>query len=301
MTLTVQNITPQVPVVKVMNSDVVFEKIKQILGTPFYECKYGMIYNMDCLKALSTLQDACFSSTITSPPYNIGKAYEQIMPLNEYVKWLEKISTHIHRLTRPDGSYLLNIGYLSIPDKGRAVPISYLLWDKSPFYLNQEIIWHYEAGVSAKRYLSPRNEKILWYVKDKDNFTFNLDAIRDPNVKYPNQKKNGRPRCNTIGKNPSDVWDIAKVTSGKDRSSEERTAHPAQFPEDLIKRLILGFTNAEDLILEPFLGSGTVGAVAVELNRRFVGFEIDASYCEIAKKRIFRKIQERESTLVFSD
>lgn len=301
MTLTVQNITPQVPVVKVMNRDVVFEKIKQILGTPFYECKYGMIYNMDCLKALSTLQDACFSSTITSPPYNIGKAYEQIMPLNEYVKWLEKISTHIHRLTRPDGSYLLNIGYLSIPDKGRAVPISYLLWDKSPFYLNQEIIWHYEAGVSAKRYLSPRNEKILWYVKDKDNFTFNLDAIRDPNVKYPNQKKNGRLRCNTIGKNPSDVWDIAKVTSGKDRSSEERTAHPAQFPEDLIKRLILGFTNAEDLILEPFLGSGTVGAVAVELNRRFVGFEIDASYCEIAKKRIFRKIQERESTLVFSD
>lgn len=256
---------------------------------------------MDCEKALSALKDACFSSTITSPPYNIGKAYEQIMPLDGYIKWLETISKHIYRLTKPDGSYLLNIGYLSIPDKGRAVPISYLLWDKTPFYLNQEIVWHYEAGVSAKRYLSPRNEKILWYMKDKDNFTFNLDAIRDPNVKYPNQKKNGKLRCNTIGKNPSDVWEIAKVTSGKDRSSEERTAHPAQFPEDLIKRLILGFTNAEDLILEPFLGSGTVGAVAVELNRRFLGFEIDASYCEIAKKRIFRKIQERESTLVFSD
>lgn len=301
MILTTQNTTPQVPVVKQINRSGVFEKIKQTLGTPFYECKYGMIYNMDCLKALSMLTESCFSSTITSPPYNIGKAYEQIMPLDEYVEWLEKISTHIHRLTRPDGSYLLNIGYLSIPDKGRAVPISYLLWDKSPFYLNQEIIWHYEAGVSAKRYLSPRNEKILWYVKDKDNFTFNLDAIRDPNVKYPNQKKNGRLRCNTIGKNPSDVWDIAKVTSGKDRSSEERTAHPAQFPEDLIKRLMLGFTNTEDLILEPFLGSGTVGAVAVELNRRFVGFEIDASYCEIAKKRIFRKMQERESMLVFSD
>ncbi len=256
---------------------------------------------MDCEKALSMMTGCPFSSTITSPPYNIGKTYEQIMPLDKYINWLENISSHIYRLTKPDGSYLLNIGYLSIPDKGRAVPISYLLWDKTRFFLNQEIIWHYEAGVSAKRYLSPRNEKILWYVKDKDHFIFNLDAIRDPNVKYPNQKKNGRLRCNTIGKNPSDVWEIAKVTSGKDRSSDERTPHPAQFPEDLIKRLMLGFTNDEDIILEPFLGSGTVGAVAVELNRRFIGFEIDKSYCEIAKKRIFHKIQEKESMLDFRD
>ena len=275
--------------------------IKKILGSPFYECKYGMIYNMDCMKALSMLNDAYFSSTITSPPYNIGKVYEHVMPLNEYVHWLEVISEHIYRLTKPDGSYLLNVGYLTVPEKGHAVPISYLLWDKSRFYLNQEIIWNYGAGVSAKKYLSPRNEKILWYVKDKDNYIFNLDAIRDPNVKYPNQKKHGKLRCNTIGKNPSDVWEIAKVTSGKDRASDERTSHPAQFPEDLIKRLMLGFTNAEDIVLEPFLGSGTVGAVAVELNRRFVGFEIDESYCEIAQKRISRKIQEKESMFDFKD
>ena len=108
-------------------------------------------------------------------------------------------------------------------------------------------------------------------------------------------------RCNTIGKNPSDVWEIAKVTSGKDRSSVERTAHPAQFPEDLIRRLMLGFTNSEDIILEPFLGSGTVGAVAVEQNRRFVGFEINPAYCEIAKARISNKIQQVESMLHFAD
>lgn len=155
--------------------------------------------------------------------------------------------------------------------------------------------------MSSKRYLSPRNEKILWYVKDKDNYIFNLDAIRDPNVKYPNQKKNGKLRCNTIGKNPSDVWDIAKVTSGTNRSSVERTAHPAQFPEDLIKRLVLGFTNKDDLILDPFIGSGTVGVVAVELNRKFVGFELNPKYCEIAKRRLLLKIQEKESMLDFGD
>ena len=277
------------------------ETIKKRLGTPYYECKYGIIYNMDCGEALSKLDQACFSSTITSPPYNIGKSYENIMPIAQYIEWIGKITEHIYRLTKSNGSYLLNVGYLSIPEKGRAIPISYLLWDKTRFYLNQEIVWHYGAGVATKKYLSPRNEKILWYVKDKDDYIFNLDAIRDPNVKYPNQKKNGKLRCNTIGKNPSDVWDIAKVTSGKDRSSEERTSHPAQFPEDLIKRLILGFTNEEDVILEPFMGSGTVGAVAVDLNRRFVGFEINKEYCEIAKKRILYREREKESMLQFKE
>lgn len=129
------------------------------------------------------------------------------------------------------------------------------------------------------------------------NYTFNLDEIRDPDVKYPNQKKNGKLRCNSIGKNPSDVWQIAKVTSGTNRASEERTAHPAQFPEDLIKRLILGFTNKNDIILDPFMGSGTVGAVAIELGRKFIGFEINSDYCEIAQKRIQTKYDEKKMRL----
>ena len=80
-------------------------------------------------------------------------------------------------------------------------------------------MWNYGAGVDSRKSLSPRNEKLLWYVKSPSNYTFNLDAIRDPDVKYPYQKKNGKLRCNTIGKNPSDVWQVAKVTSGKDRAS----------------------------------------------------------------------------------
>ena len=268
------------------------QTIIDILGVPYYENEYGVIYNMDCKEALSHLTDECIDATITSPPYNIGKSYEEIMPIDTYVDWLTSIFSQVYRVSKSSASFLLNIGYLNVPQKGHAVPISYLLWDKTPFYLNQEIVWNYGAGVSAKRYLSPRNEKILWFVKSPDDYTFNLDSIRDPDVKYPNQKKNGKLRCNTLGKNPSDVWQIAKVTSGANRSSEERTTHPAQFPEDLIKRAILGFTNEDDLILEPFLGSGTVGAVAMELNRKFVGFEIDNEYCEVAKKRL--EMRERE-------
>ena len=101
----------------------------------------------------------------------------------------------------------------------------------------QEIVWKYGAGVSAKRRLSPRNEKWLFYVKNPDDYTFNLNEIRDPNVKYPNQKKNGKFRCNPLGKNPSDVWEFPKVTTGSNRSSKERTGHPAQFPLSVVLRV----------------------------------------------------------------
>jgi adenine-specific DNA-methyltransferase len=126
-------------------------------------------------------------------------------------------------------------------------------------------------------------------VKDEENYTFNLDAIRDPDVKYPNSKKNGKLRVNTLGKNPSDVWQIAKVTTGANRSVEERTDHPAQFPEDLVQRMILGFTNEQDIIIDPFLGSGTTASVALQHNRYCIGFEINEAYCETAKRRIMQQ------------
>lgn len=150
----------------------------------------------------------------------------------------------------------------------------------------QEVIWNYGAGVAGRKFFSPRNEKLLWYVKDKDNYKFNLDDIRDKNVKYPNQKKNGKLKCNPLGKNPSDVWQIPKVTSGANRSSKERTPHPAQFPMALIERVIKGSSNEGDVVLDPFLGSGTAALVALANKRKFIGFEIDKGYCDLAVKRI---------------
>ena len=116
------------------------EDIKKILGTPYYECKYGAIYNMDCEAALSQISNAVFSTTITSPPYNIGKAYEKVMPLNEYVNWLAKVSNHIYRLTKPNGSYLLNLGYLSIPEKGRLVALYSPFALSSPYAPDSQIV-----------------------------------------------------------------------------------------------------------------------------------------------------------------
>ncbi len=270
--------------------------IKEVLGDPFAEGESYILYNRDCLEVMKTLPDGLFDLTVTSPPYNIGKDYETVLLVQEYVDWCQEWMAEIYRLTDLYGSFVLNVGYISIDDKGKAIPLPYLLWNLTEFFLVQEIVWNYGAGVASKKSLSPRNEKLLWYVQNPEQYTFNLDDIRDPDVLYPNQKKNGKLRCNAIGKNPSDVWQIAKVTSGKDRSSAERTPHPAQFPVDLIDRVIKGFSNYGDLVLDPFMGSGTTAASCMGLGRFTIGFEKNITYCEYAKDRL--EALERKSRSV---
>lgn len=264
----------------------ILNDIIQILGVPYFHAPNCLIYNIDCLEAMQNLPDELVDLTVTSPPYNIGKEYEKKLLLEDYLTWCEQWIAEIYRITRPDGAFWLNLGYLSMSDRAKAIPIPYLLWDKIPFYLIQEIIWHYGAGVAGRKSFSPRNEKFLWYVKNRDRYTFNLDEVRDPNVKYPNQKKNGKIKVNPLGKNPSDVWSFPKVTSGKQRSSKERTPHPAQFPIAVIERIIKAASNPHDIVLDPFLGSGTTAVVALDLQRPAIGFEIRKDYCEIAANRI---------------
>ena len=192
----------------------------------------------------------------------------------------------VHDVSKDNSSFWLNLGYCSIENKAKAIPIIYQLWDKIPFYLIQERVWNYGAGVAAKNFFSPRNEKFLWYVKNNKDYQFYLDKVRDPNVKYPNQKKNGKIKVNPLGKNPSDVWYIPKVTSGKNRSSKERTPHPAQFPIELINRIMVSVTKKNQLVLDPFLGSGTTAVSARLYDRKFLGIEIEEKYLKIAVNRI---------------
>ena len=273
------------------------ECIRSVLGEPYYESERALLYNVDCGSAMSQLADAeqaPFQLTVTSPPYNIGKEYEQKIPIDEYVRWCGEWCHKVHALTTPTGAFWLNVGYVPLVGRGKAVPLPYLLWDKTPFFLMQEVVWNYGAGVACRNSFSPRNEKFLWYVKTANNYTFNLDDVRDPDVKYPNQKKQGKLRCNPKGKNPSDVWTIPKVTSGEKRSSSERTPHPAQFPSAVIERVVLASSNPGDLVLDPFMGSGTTAAVALKHGRMVVGFEIRADYCKIATERM--RAAEGEAT-----
>lgn len=270
--------------------------ITTTLGDPYFAENGFVLYCGDCESRLAALAESRVrvDLTVTSPPYNIGKEYERPQPLEGYLDWCSRWMTRVFQVTSTKGAFWLNLGYLEVPERGLCVPIPYLLWDRSPFYLLQEIVWQYGAGVSASRRFSPRNEKWLFYVKDSASYTFNLDAVRDPNVKYPNQKKNGKFRCNPLGKNPSDVWELPKVTTGENRSSRERTGHPAQFPLPVIERIVKVSSNPLDLVLDPFSGSGSTGIAASALGRLFLGIEVKEEYCEISVQRYkeFKRLRE---------
>lgn len=272
-----------------------FEALVERLGVPFARGDRYAIYQGDCIDLLAEMPASTVDLTFTSPPYNIGKEYERVLDLDEYLAWCEDWIGQVHRVTKDSGAFALNVGYVSIPGRAKSIPLPYLLWDRIPFFLQQEIVWNYGAGVAGKKFLSPRNEKLLWYVKDQDRYCFNLDDIRDPNVAYPNQKKNGKLRCNTLGKNPSDVWQIAKVTSGRGRASKERTPHPAQFPLDLCDRVIKGFSSANDVILDPFLGSGSSAESVIRNGRFSIGFELRRDYCQIASRRMMEAVAAADS------
>ena len=280
--------------------NVQLQVVRELLGKPAYEGPQMLLYEADAISALQQLPDSMFPLTVTSPPYNIGKEYEVVLPLSEYLDWTEKWIREVYRVTNSVGAFWLNLGYLPIPQRGRAVPLPYLVWDRVPFFLVQEIVWYYGAGVANRHSFSPRNEKFLWYVKNLEQYVFNLEDVRDPNVKYPNQKKGGKLRVNPRGKNPTDVWQIPKVTTGEGlngrRASKERTTHPAQFPEAVIARIIRACSNPGDIVLDPFMGSGTTAKVALELGRFSVGFEINAHYIDIAVKRLEAFIEAKQKS-----
>ncbi|MBI4582011.1 MAG: site-specific DNA-methyltransferase [Planctomycetes bacterium] len=270
-------------------------QIQRLLGEPAAKGDGFLLYQGDCLALMRELPGLLFPLTVTSPPYNIGKEYESPLPMPQYLQWCESWIAEVYRLTCSTGAFWLNLGYIRLDERAKAIPIPYLLWDRVPFHLVQEIVWHYGAGVAAKRSFSPRNEKFLWYVKDPDRYVFNLDQVRDPNVKYPNQKKNGKLKCNTLGKNPSDVWQFPKVTSGENRSAKERTPHPAQFPLAVIERIIWACSHPGDLLLDPFVGSGSLIEAALRTGRCCVGFEINPKYLQVASQRLDRYIRRTQA------
>jgi adenine-specific DNA-methyltransferase len=277
-------------------ADELVAKLHRQLGKP-HTCENGFIlYNLDCRAVMAAMAKAevTVDLTLTSPPYNIGKEYERPLPLTEYLEWSRDWLRDVWNITTDVGALWLNLGYVPVPDRGRAVPLPYLLWDKTSFFLQQEVVWNYGAGVASKRLFSPRNEKWIFFTKDAENYTFNLDLVRDPNVKYPNQKKHGRFRCNPLGKNPSDVWPIPKVTTGRDRSSRERTGHPAQFPLSLVDRIVKVSTMPFQTVLDPFCGSGSAGIAAIGNGCVFVGAELRANYCSMAARRLDSFVRTRE-------
>jgi adenine-specific DNA-methyltransferase len=128
----------------------------------------------------------------------------------------------------------------------------------------------------------------MWFTKKGKRHKFDLDAVRVPQ-KYPGKKyykgtKNGQWSGNPKGKNPTDVWDIPNVKA----NHVEKTDHPCQFPVALAQRLVRALTKRKDLVIDPFMGSGSTAVAAALEGRRFAGCDIERTYVEIARGRIDR-------------
>lgn len=244
------------------------------------------LYNGDCLEFLKTVPDNSIQLIVTSPPYNVGKAYEEKLRLEQYISQQKRVIDECVRVLKDEGSICWEVG--NYVDNGEIIPLDILLYDafqQNKLQLRNRIIWHFRHGLHCSKRFSGHYEVILWFTKT-DNYIFNLDAVRVPQ-KYPGGKyfkgpKAGKYSCNPDGKNPSDVWDISNVKN----NHIEKTIHPCQFSVALVQRLVLALSNENDIIFDPFLGVGTTAVAATISNRKAAGSEILREYYDIAHERV---------------
>lgn len=240
----------------------------------------------DAADVLPRLATGSIQLVVTSPPYNIGKAYEKQVSLERYLSFQEGIVRECHRALSDDGSICWQVG--NYVRDGEVVPLDSVmipLFRSLGMKIRNRIVWSFGHGLHCANRLSGRHETIIWATKS-DAYRFDLDAIRVPQ-KYPQKRyfkgpKKGELSGNPLGKNPGDVWEISNVK----HNHPEKTAHPCQFPEELVRRLVLSLSKADDVVLDPFSGSGTVGAVCNRLERRSILIEQEAAYVDIAQQRL---------------
>ncbi len=258
----------------------------------------------DALSFLKKQKDSTIKLIITSPPYNIGKEYETVTSLKQYLEKIEPIIAESVRTLSDDGSICWEVGNYIDPVTKEVYPLDiyyYEIFKKYRMQLRNRIIWHFGHGLQCEKRFSGRYETILWFSKT-DNYTFNLDDVRIPS-KYPGKKSykgenKGKLSGNPKGKNPEDVWqatierlyddwerqiwDVPNVKS----NHPEKTIHPCQFPIELVERCVLALTNENDIVYDPFAGVGSTLLAALKNNRRAFGTELMQEYIDIGLERI---------------
>lgn len=271
--------------------------MKQKIYKRFKDTNPITLYYGDCLRLLKKIPSNSIDVVITSPPYCMGKAYEDPHDdIQTFKHQHTNIFDHLYRVVKPGGSICWQIGY-HITDNC-IVPLDYIVYDvftsknsqlEYPIILRNRIIWTFGHGLNSTKRFSGRHEMILWFTKGH-NFKFDLDAVRIPQ-KYPGKKSyrgpnKGNLSGNPLGKNPSDVWDIPNVNA----NHIEKTDHPCQYPVALPLRLINALCPSNGLVFDPFMGSGTTGVASVVAKRRFVGCELQKDYYDISYQRILDAI-----------
>lgn len=239
----------------------------------------------DVFKVLPKLQTSSFDLLFADPPYNLRKNFgaEKFSrkTSDEYEAWLDSWLTLCAHLLRSTASVYICGDWRS----GAAIQRV----GSKYFQLRNRITWEREKGRGARANWKNAAEDI-WFFTVSDDYTFNLDAVKQRRRVIAPYKVNGEPKdwsASTDGNfrdtHPSNIWTDISVPFW---SMPENTVHPTQKPEKLLAKIILASTNAGDLILDPFAGSGTTAVAAKKLGRDFVAIESDEQYCLLAQKRL---------------
>ena len=256
----------------------------------FYSHHNGEIWLGDSLLWLKELQSASVDLIFADPPYNIKKAeWDTFESQQAYLKWSLKWIKEAARILKPNGT-LYVCGFSEI--------LADLKLPALRFFTGcRWLVWHYKNKANLGSDWGRSHESILHFRKSKD-FSFNIDDIRisygNHTLKYPEHPQADTSQYGTTdgkgyiwqphpnGAKPKDVIEVPTTCNGMN----EKTPHPTQKPEELLRKFILASSNSGDIVIDPFLGSGTTAVVAEQLGRKWQGCDITPEYCQWATKRI---------------
>lgn len=224
---------------------------------------------------LGAIPDASVGLAFTSPPYNVGKEYEDDLSLEEYFALIREVAAEVYRVLVPGGRYVVNIANLG---RKPYVPLHayfYLIHTAVGFLPAGEIIWQKGQGMQGScawgSWLSAKAPRL------RDLHEYLLVFVKE-DFSRPDQGVSSISREDFLQGTLS-VWQIPA-------ESAKRVGHPAPFPLQLAERVLGLFSYQGDVILDPFMGSGTTCVAALKSGRDYVGYEIEPKYCELAEARL---------------
>lgn len=257
-------------------------------AVPFFNHVNGKLWQADAIEWLCSLPAESVDLVFADPPYNIRKAeWDSFQSQQQYVDWSLRWIKQAARVLKPTGTMYV-FGFSEILADLKLPSLRY-------FQGCRWLVWHYKNKANLGKDWGRSHESILHFRKSRQ-FTFNVDDVRIPygrhTTKYPehpqaetSQYGKGRKQTWTPhprGAKPRDVIEIPTTCNGMN----EKTPHPTQKPEELVRKLMLASSSAGDLVIDPFLGSGTTAIVAEQLGRRWQGSDVSAEYLSWAVKRL---------------
>lgn len=274
----------------------------------------GQVFNIDCIAGMNAMDPGSVDLAFADPPFNIGydyDVYDDRQKADDYLSWSREWMSAVVRVLKPNGTFWLAIG------DEYAAELKVLATRDLGLHCRSWVVWFYTFGVHCTQKFTRSHAHLFHFVRDAKNFTFNADQVRVPSAR---QLVYNDKRAAPEGRMPDDTWmapaSIPEETPMWDgfvlrpqdlpdrfpphsdtwyfprvagTFEERRGWHGCQMPEQLLGRIIRACSNEDDLVLDPFGGSGTTLAVAKKLRRDFIGFELSKSYA--------KKISERLSTI----